>query len=80
MLGRPASTSLGATVTRARARQRPRRVRAGASKEWRVRVEVVEIVPGEYDVKPEAGETVRVLVPPGAGIPGVAEEDRYGAV
>lgn len=44
-------------------------------------VEVVEIVPGEYDVVPATtGVTVRVLVPPGVGLPGVAEDDLAGAV
>jgi hypothetical protein len=44
-------------------------------------VTVVEVVPGEYDVTPSTtGEAVRVLVPPGVGIPGVGEEDMAGAV
>ena len=43
-------------------------------------VEVVEVVPGEYDVTPEGGNTVRVLVPPGVGLPGVAEDELAGAV
>lgn len=42
-------------------------------------VRVEEVVPGEYDV--HAGETrVRVLVPAGVGVPGVAEDDLAGAV
>ncbi len=44
-------------------------------------VEVVEVVPGEYDVTGAAlGGTVRVLVPPGVGSPGVAEDELVGAV
>lgn len=44
-------------------------------------VEVVEVVPGEYDVTPAgSGTTVRVLVPPGVGMPGIAEDDMAGAI
>jgi hypothetical protein len=44
-----------------------------------VLVSVEEIVPGEYDVH-AGGTSVRVLVPAGVGVPGVAEEDLAGAV
>lgn len=44
-------------------------------------VEVVEVVPGEYDVAPaEGGDAVRVLVPAGVGEPGVPEDELAGAV
>lgn len=43
-------------------------------------VEVVEVVPGEYDVTPDGGDPVRVLVPAGVGEPGVPEDELAGAV
>lgn len=46
-----------------------------------VEVDVVEVVPGEYDVTPSTtGSAVRVLVPPGVGAPGIDEDDMAGAV
>jgi hypothetical protein len=42
-------------------------------------VEVLEILPGEYEVT-HADTAVRVLVPPGVGLPGVSEEDLAGAL
>jgi hypothetical protein len=44
-----------------------------------VAVSVEEIVPGEYDVHADE-VVVRVLVPAGVGVPGVAEDDLAGAV
>jgi hypothetical protein len=42
-------------------------------------VSVEEIVPGEYHVH-AGGASVRVLVPAGVGVPGVAEDELAGAV
>ena len=43
-------------------------------------IEVVEVVPGEYDVTMPSHDAVRILVPPGVGVPGVAEDEMAGAV
>lgn len=46
-----------------------------------VEVDAVEVVPGEYDVTPSAtGKAVRVLVPPGVGMPGIEEGDMAAAI
>lgn len=42
-------------------------------------VEVVEVVPGELDVH-LPGRRLRVLVPAGVGVPGVADDDLAGAL
>jgi hypothetical protein len=44
-------------------------------------IEVTEVVPGEYDVTPTTtGTAIRVLVPPGVGMPGIDEQDLAGAI
>lgn len=42
-------------------------------------VEVVEVVPGDYEVR-LAGRRYRVLVPAGIGVPGVGDNEFAGTV
>lgn len=42
-------------------------------------IEVVEVVPGELDVRAD-GRSCRVLVPAGVGVPGLDDEDLAGGV